>query len=234
MTEFDFKEVNPIDFIDVEGSDKYKVFEKKIMNALGEHITKNKVKKKYFALVTYEELTKSINIGKDLEKLGERIGDLLKMANKAKKASEEFHSKLIQISRESIPFAGDPFDKILQKECVADTAVKIFNSFIQEINHIKETASTSKKGKILKTGPNNLVALVVSNFLASTYHGIFGKAPGVGRSEKHPHKDEELVTCVFDRVCEVVEDTFSIEIPISTIRIAKETYPRWYKNEENN
>ena len=193
-----FSEVNPIDFPD---SDEYKMFEEKILQAIGNIIDDNEVRKKYFALEIYKELPNSINIGKDLEKLGERVKLLLAAAEKAKEASKEFYSKLMQIHSESESFPGDPFEKILDKLDDALEAIKIFDQFIQEAENIKKTFSSPKEGKLIKSGPQNSVPLIVSTYLAFTYHRFFGKPPGVGRNKVHPHQaEEELGDCVFDKI----------------------------------
>ncbi len=141
----------------------------------------------------------------------------------AKKSIEKFKSDFLRTRsvNQSINPLINVFDGYNRDWQFLIEVTGFFDGFLKQLDGLEITSE--------KTGPNNTVELVVTAYIAKTYLRLLGKKPSTAKGNKKDVNGETVIdTTPFDRICNLVEKTWCIDIAVSTRKNAIDIFPSWY------
>ena len=182
-------------------------FARRIIAALGKHLSIKEVDKNNFARAICDGAQMWKTLGDDRRTIPKNLAALKKTLPKIQKAMHEFVS-LLEISPDAEQIDRETRQKI--NVCGIKVSAHDFLSYIDEY------AEHLTKHVVLETSQrtDTEVSFTIARYIALTYVVHLGKAPSSGKGDTLGNGEPKLTP--FDRVCKVVADYLSIEIPPST------------------
>ena len=190
----------------------YSNFEKAFIEAIGKNRKfDDEDAKRNFAGAVYEEMHYVLCAAEDRKALHKKRQKLAEAALNTKKSLEVFCSEM-QDARKghgSITPLQPYFSGAIEAQHKLKQLIKYLETYHAHLSKLNIAAP--------KRGPQNAVRRSIAEMLSHNYQRYLGHKPSSAKANKRDRKGETIVdVSPFDRICELVENTWKIEIPIST------------------